>query len=123
MLQGFYAVAVGPPTSIVCSERQSTWQLWHPGLEAVLDSHCSSQSTVGRIARAVNAQVDCLRDGLVIQVAMDHHHEQLIKLESLASYVLDIKNIALFMMGSFKAASYLISRYLVSKVEQRYSLF
>ncbi|CAK1551359.1 unnamed protein product [Leptosia nina] len=60
---GYYAVAVGPPSSMVCAERSSTWQLWHPSLEAVLDSHCAEFSNVGRLAGALNVLVDKMREG------------------------------------------------------------
>ncbi|XP_026314069.1 uncharacterized protein LOC113225833, partial [Hyposmocoma kahamanoa] len=61
--KGYYAVAVGTPSSIVCAERASTWQLWHPALEANLDAHTSEMSTVARIAGALNALLDRMREG------------------------------------------------------------
>ncbi|CAH0585444.1 unnamed protein product [Chrysodeixis includens] len=61
---GYYAVAVGPPSSLVCGDRASTWQLWHPSLEAELDAHCSELSTVARIAGALNVLVDKMREGV-----------------------------------------------------------
>ncbi|XP_075978367.1 uncharacterized protein LOC142978031 isoform X2 [Anticarsia gemmatalis] len=61
---GYYAVAVGPPSSLVCGDRTSTWQLWHPSLEAELDAHCSELSAVARIAGALNALVDKMREGV-----------------------------------------------------------
>ncbi|XP_072949627.1 uncharacterized protein [Epargyreus clarus] len=60
---GYYAVAVGPPSSIVCAERAATWQLWHPSLEASLDAHCSDVSSVARIAGALNTLIDKMREG------------------------------------------------------------
>ncbi|KAG6455656.1 uncharacterized protein LOC115447051 isoform X2 [Manduca sexta] len=60
---GYYATAVGPPTSVACPDRSSTWQLWHPGLEASLDAHCSDLSTVARVAGAINALIDKMREG------------------------------------------------------------
>lgn len=56
-------MAVGPPSSLVCAERASTWQLWHPALEANLDAHNSELSTVARIAGALNALLDRMREG------------------------------------------------------------
>ncbi|CAG9786974.1 unnamed protein product [Diatraea saccharalis] len=61
--QSYYAVAVGPPTSVVCADRSSTWQLWDPYLEAALDAHLSDLSTVARVAGALNALVDKMREG------------------------------------------------------------
>lgn len=61
---GYYAVAVGPPSSLVCGDRNSTWQLWHPSLEAELDAHCSELSTVARVAGALNSLVDKMREGV-----------------------------------------------------------
>ncbi|CAG4982654.1 unnamed protein product [Colias eurytheme] len=60
---GYYAVAIAPPSSMVCAERSSTWQLWHPALEAALDAHCSDLSNVARIAGALNVLVDKMREG------------------------------------------------------------
>ncbi|CAK1580657.1 unnamed protein product [Parnassius mnemosyne] len=60
---GYYAAAVGPPTSTACNERGILWQLWHPSLEAALDSHCSDLSTVARVAGALNATIDRMREG------------------------------------------------------------
>ncbi|XP_022814232.1 uncharacterized protein LOC111348018 [Spodoptera litura] len=60
---GYYAAAVGPPSSLVCGDRSSTWQLWHPSLEAELDAHCSQLSTVARIAGALNVLIDKMREG------------------------------------------------------------
>ncbi|CAH0715250.1 unnamed protein product, partial [Brenthis ino] len=60
---GYYAVAIGPPSSILTTERTATWQLWHPALEATLDAHCSNDSSVGRIAGALNSLVDKMREG------------------------------------------------------------
>ncbi|KOB69655.1 ATP-dependent RNA helicase DDX42, partial [Operophtera brumata] len=60
---GYYAVAIAPPASVICGERGSKWQLWNPALEAALDAHCSDVSTVGRIAGALNALVDKMREG------------------------------------------------------------
>ncbi|XP_045484068.1 uncharacterized protein LOC110997172 isoform X1 [Pieris rapae] len=60
---GYYAVTVGPPSSMVCAERSSTWQLWHPALEATLDSHCAEYSHVGKLAGALNVLVDKMREG------------------------------------------------------------
>ncbi|CAB3261837.1 unnamed protein product [Arctia plantaginis] len=61
---GYYAAAVGPPSSMVCGDRTSTWQLWHPSLEAELDSHCSDLSHVARVAAALNALIDKMREGV-----------------------------------------------------------
>ncbi|KAJ0176390.1 hypothetical protein K1T71_007569 [Dendrolimus kikuchii] len=61
---GYYAVAVGPPSSIVSAERATTWQLWHPALEASLDAHTSEVSTVARIAGALNNLIDKMREGV-----------------------------------------------------------
>ncbi|VVC91382.1 unnamed protein product [Leptidea sinapis] len=61
--KGYYAVVVGPPSSMVCAERSSTWQLWHPSLEAALDTHCSEQSSVARIAGALNMLITKMREG------------------------------------------------------------
>lgn len=61
---GYYAVAVGPPSSIVCAERASTWQLWHPALDASIDAHTSDTSTVARISGALNNLVDKMREGV-----------------------------------------------------------
>ncbi|XP_028036000.1 uncharacterized protein LOC114247282 isoform X1 [Bombyx mandarina] len=58
----YYAVTAGPPLSAACPDRTSTWQLWHPALEATLDAHCSELSTVARIAGALNALVDKMRE-------------------------------------------------------------
>lgn len=55
---------MGPPSSMVCGDRTSTWQLWHPSLEAELDAHCSELSTVARIAAALNALIDKMREGV-----------------------------------------------------------
>ncbi|XP_064292400.1 uncharacterized protein LOC128675031 [Plodia interpunctella] len=60
---GYYAVAVGPPTSVVCAERAATWQLWQPALEATLDSHVSPVSTAARIAGALNTLIVKMREG------------------------------------------------------------
>ncbi|KAL0882819.1 hypothetical protein ABMA27_016364 [Loxostege sticticalis] len=61
---GYYAAAVGPPSSVVCAERSSTWQLWHPALEATMDAHCSDLSTIARIAGALNSLIDKMREGV-----------------------------------------------------------
>ncbi|CAG4959319.1 unnamed protein product [Parnassius apollo] len=53
----------GPPTSTACNERGVLWQFWHPSLEATLDSHCSDLSTVARVAGALNATIDHMREG------------------------------------------------------------
>ncbi|CAH2095846.1 unnamed protein product [Euphydryas editha] len=60
---GFYAAAVGPPPSVVGSERGVTWQLWHPALEATLDGHFSQDSSIARIAGALNCLIDKMREG------------------------------------------------------------
>ncbi|XP_032517507.2 uncharacterized protein LOC116770231 isoform X1 [Danaus plexippus] len=60
---GYYAAAVGPPTSLSIADRSATWQLWNPTLEATLDGHFSDQSTVARIAGALNSLVDKMREG------------------------------------------------------------
>ncbi|PZC85855.1 hypothetical protein B5X24_HaOG215217 [Helicoverpa armigera] len=60
---GYYAAAVGPPSTLVCGDRSSTWQLWNPSLEAELDAHCSDLSTVARIAGALNVLIDKMREG------------------------------------------------------------
>ncbi|KAJ2937994.1 hypothetical protein O0L34_g14447 [Tuta absoluta] len=60
---GYYAAAVGPPSSIVCGERAATWQLWSPALEASLDAHCHELSPVARVAGALNALIDRMREG------------------------------------------------------------
>ncbi|KAI5631185.1 hypothetical protein NE865_16099 [Phthorimaea operculella] len=61
--RGYYAAAVGPPSSIVCNERTATWQLWSPALEASLDAHCHEQSPVARVAGALNVLIDKMREG------------------------------------------------------------
>ncbi|XP_039753391.1 uncharacterized protein LOC120628834 [Pararge aegeria] len=60
---GYYAAAVGPPSSVVNADRASTWQLWHPALEATLDSHASHLSSIAKIAGALNSLVDKMREG------------------------------------------------------------
>ncbi|GBP16071.1 hypothetical protein EVAR_94410_1 [Eumeta japonica] len=60
-----YAVAIGPPSSNPCPERQAIWQLWHPAFEAALDAHCEDSSAPALIAAALNALMDRLRDGVV----------------------------------------------------------
>ncbi|XP_034832300.1 uncharacterized protein [Maniola hyperantus] len=60
---GYYAAAVGPPSSVVNTERASTWQLWHPPLEATLDSHSSHLSSMAKISAALNSLVDKMREG------------------------------------------------------------
>ncbi|CAH0398157.1 unnamed protein product [Chilo suppressalis] len=60
---GYYAVAIGPPSSVVCADRSSVWQLWNPELEANLDAHLSDLSTVARVAGALNALIDKMREG------------------------------------------------------------
>ncbi|KAG7308356.1 hypothetical protein JYU34_005555 [Plutella xylostella] len=61
---GFYCCAIGPPSTTVCSERPATWQTWAPGLDAALDAHCSDDGAAGRVAAALNALVDRLREGV-----------------------------------------------------------
>ncbi|XP_048478670.1 uncharacterized protein LOC105384335 [Plutella xylostella] len=61
---GFYCCAIGPPSTTVCSERPATWQKWAPGLDAALDAHCSDDGAAGRVAAALNALVDRLREGV-----------------------------------------------------------
>ncbi|XP_045448167.1 uncharacterized protein LOC123656541 [Melitaea cinxia] len=61
--EGFYAVAVGPPPSVVGSERSAIWQLWHPALEATLDGHFSQDSSIAKIAGALNSLIDKMREG------------------------------------------------------------
>ncbi|XP_064072758.1 uncharacterized protein LOC113395772 [Vanessa tameamea] len=59
----FYAAAVAPPPSIVSADRASTWQLWHPILEATLDGHNSPDSSIARVAGALNSMIDKMREG------------------------------------------------------------
>ncbi|XP_050351138.1 uncharacterized protein LOC126773921 [Nymphalis io] len=59
----YYAAAVAPPPSIVNADRASTWQLWHPALEATLDGHNSPDSSIARIAGALNSMIDKMREG------------------------------------------------------------
>ncbi|XP_023938844.2 uncharacterized protein LOC112046458 isoform X2 [Bicyclus anynana] len=60
---GYYAVAVGPPSSTANAERASIWQLWHPALEATLDAHTSHLSSMAKISGALNSLVDKMREG------------------------------------------------------------
>ncbi|XP_060803362.1 uncharacterized protein LOC106132151 [Amyelois transitella] len=60
---GYYAVAIQPPSSIVCAERAATWQIWQPALEATLDSQVSPVATIARIAGALNGLIDKMREG------------------------------------------------------------
>ncbi|XP_046965786.1 uncharacterized protein LOC124534134 [Vanessa cardui] len=59
----YYAAAVAPPPSIVSADRASTWQLWHPTLEAILDGHNSPDSSIARVAGALNSMIDKMREG------------------------------------------------------------
>ncbi|XP_047533432.1 uncharacterized protein LOC125068377 [Vanessa atalanta] len=59
----YYAAAVAPPPSIVSADRASTWQLWHPILEATLDGHNSPDSSIARVAGALNSMIDKMREG------------------------------------------------------------
>lgn len=66
-------MAVGPPPSVVGSERSAIWQLWHPALEATLDGHFSQDSSIAKIAGALNSLIDKMREGC-FQVSFIHIH-------------------------------------------------